>query len=116
VVTPPAVLGEDARRLRQQRDAVADLVVRHRVDRALRAPRQVERIPPVRGVPDGERLGDRVRLDRPADVVRVLEGPRDGRAPVRLRPWKAGSAPFSRPTSSHWQTGQVWRFSVLAAL
>ena len=77
-------LGEDAGRLGEQADALSDLVVGHRVHGAARAPRQVERVRPVGRIPDRKRLGDRVRLDRAAEVLAVLEGLRDRRAAGRL--------------------------------
>ncbi len=77
-------LREDPGRLRQQRDARADLLVADGVHRAARAPRQLERVRAVGGVPDRQRLGDRVRLHRPADLVAVGERARHRRAALGL--------------------------------
>jgi hypothetical protein len=66
-------LREDAGRLGQQPDAGLDLVVGHGVDRPAAAARQLERVGPVSRVADRERLGDRVRLDRLADVPAGVE-------------------------------------------
>ncbi len=62
-------LGEDARRLGEQTDTGTDLVVGHRVDTAVGAARQFDGVRAVRRVADGQRLGDGVGLDRPADVM-----------------------------------------------
>ncbi len=63
---------------------VADLLVADGVDRAAAAARQLERVRAVGGVADRQRLGDRVRLDRPADVLAGGERARHRRAALGL--------------------------------
>ena len=95
-------LGEDPGRLRQQLDAVADLVVGDSVDRAAAATRELERVRPVGRVADRQRLGDRVRLDRLAEVAaRRSNAVATGEQPSAWAPLKVGSSPSSSPTSSH---------------
>ena len=64
---------------------VADLVVGDGLDRAAGLACQLDRVGTVRRVADRQRLGDRVRLDRAADVRAGLEGLGHRRAAGGLR-------------------------------
>ena len=66
-------LGEDALGARQELDAVDDLVVAHVGDRPTGPAHDIERVGPVRGIADRQRLGDGVGLDRADDVVTGVE-------------------------------------------
>src|SRR5262249_46633241 len=81
---PAGGLGEDPRRLRQQADAGADLLVGDRVDRATAAPRLLERVGAVGGTAGRQALGDRLRLLWLADVPAFGKGGRHRAAAERL--------------------------------
>ena len=95
-------LGEDAGRLGEQLDPLDDLLVGDGADRAAGAARHVEREDAVGGVPDRQRLGDRLRAG-PAGRSRApaSKAVATGLQPSAWAPWNAGSEPSSRPRSSH---------------
>jgi hypothetical protein len=66
-------LREDSFRSGQQTDSLDDLVISHSAARAATAPDHIERIPPVCGIPDCQRLCDGVGLDRDDGVSGVGE-------------------------------------------
>src|SRR3954451_660025 len=83
---PTRCLGEDAGGLGEQADALADLLVGHRVDRPARLASELERVGTVRRVPDRQALGDRGRALGLAKVATVRERGGDRAASLRLRP------------------------------
>ena len=86
MVTPPAVSAKIPSVRARSRIAVEDLVVRDSEPKAPpERPDGLERVPAVGGIADRERLGDRVRLDRPDRVGAVRESRGDGAAAGGLR-------------------------------
>ena len=73
---------EDARRLGEERQLLAHVVLRDRVDRAAGASRGRDGEVAVGRVSDRERARDRARADG-RDAPALREGPRDGRASFR---------------------------------
>ena len=91
-------LGEDALGPGQQPDALDDLVVGDVLDGPTGAAGDVERVRPVGGVADGERLGDACPAAPGDDVAAGRERRRDREQPAAWAPNTLYGVPSTRPS------------------